>query len=110
MTIKGEIWRAKQAARIKAWRQANQARIRAYRLQYYLTHRDAILSRQNARRKANSEARRVYEAAWRERNREKLRAYKQAWRERNRERLREYEAKRRATEPSRPRLTAWWLK
>ena len=102
MTIKGEIWRAKQAARIKAWRKANQAHIKAYRRQYYLAHRDAILSGQNARRKANPEARRVYEAAWRERNREKLRAYKQAWRERNRERLREYEAKRRATEPSRP--------
>jgi len=27
MTIKGEIWRAKQAARIKAWREANQAHI-----------------------------------------------------------------------------------
>jgi len=102
MTIKGEIWRAKQAARIKAWREANQAHIKAYRRQYYLSHRNAILSCQNVRRKADPEARRVYEAAWRERNREKLRAYKQAWRERNRERLREYEAKRRATEPSRP--------
>jgi hypothetical protein len=47
---------------------------------YYLAHRDAILSRENANRKANPEARRVYEAAWRECNREKLRAYKQAWR------------------------------
>jgi ATP-dependent DNA ligase len=56
---------------------------------YYLAHRDAILSRENANRKANPEARRVYEAAWRECNREKLRAYKQAWRERNRNGLRE---------------------
>jgi hypothetical protein len=105
MTIKGEIWRAKQAAYLKAWREANQARIRAYRRQYYLSHRDTILSCQNVRRQADLEARRVYEAAWRERNREKLRAYKQAWRERNKERLREYEAQRRATKPSRP-LTA----
>jgi hypothetical protein len=86
MTIKNETRRAKRAARVKAWREANQARIKAYRHQYYLAHRDAILSREKARRKANPEARREYEAAWRERNREGLRAYKQAWRERNRKR------------------------
>jgi hypothetical protein len=105
MTIKDETWRAKKAALIKAWREVNQAHIRAYRRQYYLAHRENILSRDIARRKANPEARRVSEAAWRERNREKLRAYKQAWRERNRERLREYQredqAKRRSPEPSR---------
>jgi hypothetical protein len=72
MTI-NETWRAKRVARVKAWREANQARIRDYRRQYYLAHRDASLSRENAKWKANPEARRVYETAWREPNKERLR-------------------------------------